>query len=82
MSTLGVLRSMLRVLARLIWTRARLGTLGVPRVTLGVARPGINPNLGLVLYKRNAMDLTSTSIPESETLIESSPSFLVSVLVF
>ena len=78
----GVLGSTLHVLMRLIWTRIRLGTLGVPRVTLGVASPGVNPNLGLVHYKRNAMALTSASIPESETLKECPPSFLARVLVF
>ena len=66
---------MLCVLARLIWTRTHLGT-------LGVASPGVNLNLGLVHYKRNVMALTSASILESETLIESPPSFLASVLVF
>lgn len=82
MSTLGVLRSTLRVLARLFWTRTRLGTLGVPRVRLGVASPYVNPNLGLEHYERNAMASTSTSIPESKTQIESPPLFLASVLVF
>ena len=82
MSMMGVLESTLRVLMHLSWTRTRLGTLGVPRVTLGVAGPDANPNLWLVHYKRNAMALTSASIPESETIIESPPSFLASVLMF
>ena len=80
MSTLGVLGSTLRVLMRLIWTRTRLGMLGVPRVMLGVAGPDANPNLWLVHYKRNAKALSSATISESETLIESPPSFLANML--
>ena len=70
MSTLGVLGSTLRVLMRLIWTRTRLGTLGVPRVTLGVAGPDANPNIWLVHYIRDAKAHFSASISESETLKE------------
>ena len=72
MSTLGVLESTLHELMRLSWTHTRLGT-------LGVAGPNGNPNLS---YKRNAKALSSATISESETLIESPPSFLASVLVF
>ena len=63
MSTLGVLRSMLRVLAHLFWTQTCLGMLGVPRVMLGVVSLDVNPNLGLEHYKRNVMASTSASIP-------------------
>ena len=70
MSMLGVLESTLHVLMRLIWTRTHVGTLGIPRVMLGIAGPDVNPNFWLVHYIMNVKALSSATIPESETLRE------------
>lgn len=70
MSTTGVLVSTLHVLMHLSWTQTRLGTLGVPKVTLGVAGPDANPKLWLLHYKRNDKALSPATILESETIRE------------
>ena len=67
MSTLGVLM-------RLIWTRSRQGTLGVPD-------PGAKTLIRLVHYLKGAKAHFSASISVSETLRESLPSSLVCVSV-
>ena len=68
----------MRVLMRLIWTRSRQGTLGVPRVTSGVPGSGAKKTLmHLVHYLKGAKAHFSASISVSETLKESLPSSLV-----
>ena len=79
MSILGVLGSTLRVLMRLFWTRTCLGTLGVPRVTLGVTGPDANPKFLVMHYLKDAKAHFSASISESETLRE--PSIVLSLSV-
>lgn len=73
---------------RLVWTRSRQGTLGVPRVTSGVPRvtpgipgPGAKTLIHLVHYLKGAKAHFSASISVSETLRESLPSSLVCVSV-
>ena len=63
-STLGVMKRTPHVLTHLFWTRTRLGTLGIPRVTLGVMCPDVNPKYWLVHYKRNVKSVTPTTIPQ------------------
>ena len=64
----GRTRCTLRVLARLIWTRSPSGTLGVPKVTLGVTGPDLKTLIPLEGYKRNVWLDFSATIPQRETL--------------
>ena len=77
MSTLGVPEGY-AVLMRLVWTRNRQGTLGVPTVTPGVPtvtpgvpRPGAKTLILLVHYLKGVMAHSLASISVSETLKES-----------
>ena len=64
----GRTRGTMRILVHFNWKRSPSGTLGVPKVTLGVTVPDLKTLIPLEGYKRNVWLDFSATIPQRETL--------------